>query len=264
MSDAPLPDEGEAAPAEKPAPPSRPAPPPFRLSTFLLTFLFVMGLWMLVDSQARMGVADLLSVVLAPAIGFGGHYLLLTMFLAAVIEMLATALAYNWATDWVKAARVQKWGQAFRKVQSEALRSGKKDRIDALKPHQQRLTILSSEVSIAQLKGMAITWFLVIAIYTWVGIFIGATNTTQLGPCGVAGGNPSGTGACVTIGGATANLLSPTPGLSFLPLWFVIFSLYTIPTSVALRRALKHWWLKRYLAAHRSDAPGPGAVGGGA
>ena len=70
--------------------------------------------------------------------------------------------AFNWATDWFKAAKVQQWGAAFRKVQMAALRSGRKDRVDSLKPHQAKFTQLSSEVSIAQLKGMAITWFLVI------------------------------------------------------------------------------------------------------
>ena len=269
MSDAPLPEEGEAAPSTKSpaAPAARPAPPPFRMSTFLLVFLFVLGLYMLVDSSTRNGVATLFGAALQPAIGFGGHYLLLTMFLAAVIEMLATALAYNWATDWVKAAKVQKWNAAFRKAQQEALRSGKKDRIEALKPHQQRLTLLSSQVSMAQLKGMAVTWFLVIAIYTWVGLFILHTNAAVTpGPCGVdfGSGNNSGSGACVTIGGATANLLAPTPGVGFLPLWFVIFSLYTIPTSIALRRILKHFWLKRYATANPPQAIEAGAVGGGA
>ena len=262
MSDAPLPESGEAAPAA--TTPARPPAPTFKLSTFLLTFLFVMGIYMLVDAQARTGVAALIGAALNPVIGFGGHYLLLTMFLAAVLEMLATALAYNWATDWVKAARVQKWSGAFRKAQQEALRSGKKDRIDALKPHQQKLTLLSSQVSIAQLKGMAITWFLVIAIYTWVGLFILQTNSGQIGPCAVQFGSQNGTGACVTIGGATANLLAPTPGLSFLPLWFVVFSLYTIPTSIALRRILKHFWLKRYANAHPPEVPEAGAIGGGA
>lgn len=268
MSGAPLPSEGEPAPtppSAETAAPAKPAPPPFRISTFLLVFLFVLGLYMLVDSATRNGVATLFGAALAPAIGFGGHYLLLTMFLAAVIEMLATALAYNWATDWVKAAKVQKWNTAFRKAQQEALRSGKKDRIEALKPHQQRLTLLSSQVSMAQLKGMAVTWFLVIAIYTWVGLFILHTNAAVLpGPCGVAYGGANNTGACVTIGGATANLLAPTPGIGFLPLWFVVFSLYTIPTSIALRRILKHFWLRRYAAAHPPPGVEAGAIGGGA
>lgn len=265
MSDAPLPAESGAA---TPAPaPSRPPTPPFKLSTSLLIFLFFLGIIMLFDNSTRNSVAKVIGLGLNPVIGFGGHYLLLTMFLAALLEMLATALAYNWTTDWVKAAKVQKWNGAFRKAQQAALKSGKKDRVEALRPHQQKITALSGEVSLAQLKGMAVTWFLVIAIYTWVGIFILQTNTAVVpGPCAQpAGGTGMNyTGACVTIGGAAANLLGPTPVASFLPLWFVIFSLYTIPTSIALRRVLKHVWLKRYAAAHPPDAVDVGAVGGGA
>ena len=88
-------------------------------------------------------------------------------------------VAYNYTTDWVKAAKVQKWSAAFRKVQMAAIRSGKKDRIAALKPHQERLTRLSGEVSIAQFKGMAITYFLLILIYTWVGLVILNANAVQ-------------------------------------------------------------------------------------
>jgi uncharacterized membrane protein (DUF106 family) len=260
VSGTPLPEaDASAAPATSsdaseaaPATPARPAAPQFKLSTFVFTFLFILGLLMLFDAPERYAVANFLGLGLKPLIGFGGKYLLLTMFLAAVIEMLATALAYNWATDWVKAAKVGKWNAAFRKVQMEALRSGKKDRIEALKPHQQRLTLLSSEVSFAQLKGMAITWFLVIAIYTWVYLFIVQVNGST-GPHGAA---------VVSLGGSPVNLLAPLGGISFIPLWFVIFSLYTIPASIALRRVLKHYWLRRYAAQLPPSGSGPGAVGG--
>ncbi|HYK93728.1 MAG TPA: EMC3/TMCO1 family protein, partial [Thermoplasmata archaeon] len=164
--------EAEESEPEAPAPPARPAAPTFKASTFLYTFLFVLGILMIFDTSTRNGVALELGIVLQPAIGFGGNFVLLTMFVAAVIEMVLTALAYNWATDWFKTAKVQQWGTAIRKANMEALRSGKKDRLDALKPHQQKFTSLSSEVSMAQLKGMAVTWFLVIAIYTWVGLFL--------------------------------------------------------------------------------------------
>jgi uncharacterized membrane protein (DUF106 family) len=260
VSDEPLASDDATDEAEteetvtKPAAPTRPPAPTFKFSTFLLTFLFVMGLYMLFDNNARITIAEYIGAVLVPLIGFGGQYLLLTMFLAAVIEMLITALAYNWATDWVKAARVQKWNQAFRKVQSAALKSGKKDRVEALKVHQQTLTKLSSEVSMAQLKGMAVTWFHDIAIYTWVGLFIQHYYQTTV----------NGAGAVVSIGGASANLYLGVGGIAFLPLWFLLFSLYTIPSSIALRRVLKHYWLRRYAAEHPPSRPDAGAVGGGA
>ena len=255
MSDAALPSaESEAAPAEPatdaaettaPNAPARPPAPVFKFSTFLLTFLFVMGIYMLFDTQARNGVAEALSGVLLPAIGFNYSYPLLTMFLAAVLEMLITAIAYNYTTDWIKQAKVAKWNGAFRKVQLEAMRSGKKDRIEALKPFQQKLTALQSEVSIAQLKGMAVTWFLVIAIYTWVGLFIKAAY---------------GQGKdFITVGSASTHLYLGAGGITFLPLWFLIFSLYTIPASLAFRRILKHYWLVRH-ARTLPAASGPGGA----
>jgi uncharacterized membrane protein (DUF106 family) len=236
-------DEGEAPP-ESPRPPV----PQFKLSTFVLTFLFILGILMIFDSSTRTGVANVLALGLLPLIGFHYQYVMLTMFCAALIEMALTALAYNWATDWVKTSRIQSWSVAFRKVQMEALRSGKKDRMAALKPHQAEITRLSSELSISQLKGMAVTWFLVIAIYTWVGLFITAASVSE---------------KTVSLGGSLVNIgqsfhLGPFP----IPFWIVLFSLYTFPLSYVLRRSLKHYSLRQYELKHLSDAPpstGPAA-----
>jgi len=242
---APLP-SGAAAPAVDGAPPpsdSRPPPPQFKASTFVLTFLFVLGILMLFDTSTRQGVATVFGYALLPVIGFGSHYVMLTMFLAALIEMALTALAYNWATDWVKTSRIQSWSAAFRKVQMEALRSGKKDRVAALKPHQAEITRLTSELSISQLKGMAVTWFLVIAIYTWVGLFIAGSSLAA---------------HTVNVGGSTVNIatnfhIGPFP----IPYWILLFSLYTFPLSYVLRRGLKHYSLRRYELAHLTDSAPP-------
>ncbi len=223
----------DAAPAAKP----RPSGPTFKVSTFVYVFLGMLGLLMLIDTSARNGLAGAFGISptspgpLYYLIGFSSNHILATMAIAGAIEMLVTAFAYNYTTDWIKAAKVQKWGSAFRKVQMEAIRSGKKDRIAALKPHQERLTRLSSEVSIAQFKGMAITWFLLILIYTWIGLLIGDATTAQ---------------QTVSIGGTMINLYKYRV-FNYFPLWFFIFSLYTVPLSLVFRRILKNYWLRRHL-----------------
>ncbi len=253
--------EGEAATEEtepKPAAkPARPPPPPFKISTFIYVFLGLLGLWMLIEPAARNSIAGLFGTSpgstgpLYWLIGFNSNWLLLTMALAGAIEMLVTSIAYNYTTNWIKAAKVQKWSSAFRKVQMEAIRSGKKDRIAALKPQQEKLTRLSGEVSIAQFKGMAITYFLLILIYTWVGLTIAAANSVQ---------------QTVSLGtGSTLNLLSHVGALP-IPWWFVIFSLYTVPFSLVFRRLLKHLWLRKYAKEHQLPpfAPALQTAGGSA
>ena len=244
--------EDESATAEStPSAPARPPMPAFKVSTFIYVFLGMLGLLMLIDQGARNQIATLLGVSPAHngplyyAIGFGSSYLLLTMAIAGAVEMLATAIAYNYTTDWIKAAKVAKWGSAFRKVQMEAIRSGKKDRIAALKPHQERLTRLSSEVSIAQFKGMAITWFLLILIYTWVGLLIGDATST-----------------IVSLGGTQISLTYKV--FNYFPLWFFIFSLYTVPLSLVFRRVLKNYWLRRYLRERAPASPPAVGTAGGA
>jgi uncharacterized membrane protein (DUF106 family) len=262
----PEPEESEEAPASRdgppdtegpeaessPAPPARPKPT-FKLSTFVIVFLGLLGVLMLFETSTRNAIAGGLG--LSPSvpgplyylIGFGSAYLLATMALAGAIEMAITALAYNYTTDWMKAARVQKWSAAFRKVQMEAVRSGKKDRIAALRPYQERLTRLSSEVTVAQFKGMAITYFLLILIYTWVGlVLLNATAAQQT----------------VSLGGTQINLYTYHV-FGYFPLWFFIFSLYTVPASMIFRRVLKHWWLRRYAEEHHITPVAPAPAAGG-
>ena len=264
--DAPLPsapvddeeedDEDDDAP-EPEGPRPRPPAPTFSFSwtTFVYVFCGMLGLWMLVSSSDRNSIAGLLGTsASAPGplywlIGFGSSFLLLTMLLAGALEMLITSLAYNVTTDWVKAAKVQKWSAAFRKVQMEAIRSGKKDRIAALRPHQERLARLSGEVSIAQFKGMAITYFLLILIYTWVGLVIAHAPLAA---------------QSISLNGSTIDLTHRVVSGLPVPWWFLIFSVYTIPFSMVFRRFLKHAWLRRYLAEHPPSAadPAPGAARG--
>jgi uncharacterized membrane protein (DUF106 family) len=248
-------DEDDDEEPEPVRPPPRPPVPTFSWTAFIYVFCGLLGIWMLFDTSARnqiaglLGVSPSLSGPLYYLIGFGSSYLLVTMALAGAIEMLVTSLAYNYTTDWIKAAKVQKWSSAFRKVQMEAIRSGKKDRIAALRPHQERLARLSSEVSIGQFKGMAITYFLLILIYTWVGLVIAKASS-----------------GAQTIGlhGSTIVLTQRVVGSLPIPWWFLIFSVYTIPFSMVFRRLLKHWWLRRYLEDHppATGAPATGATRG--
>jgi uncharacterized membrane protein (DUF106 family) len=244
-------EDDDEEPGGPPAPPARPPAPTFKISTMVYVFLGTLGFLMLIDTAARNEIAGYFGTSVAHSgplywlIGFHSDFLLLTMALAGALEMLITSLAYNYTTDWVKAAKVQKWSSAFRKVQMEAIRSGKKDRLEALKPHQDRLTRLSGEVTIAQFKGMAITYFLLILIYTWVGLVIVAP------------------GAHATVGLGGASLVLTQKLFHYLPWWFLIFSLYTVPFSMVFRRVLKHVWLRRYSEEHQLAAPPASRVTGG-
>ncbi len=258
----PEPEESAPTPAPRPAAPR----PTFKISTFIIVFLGLLGLLMLIETSTRNAIACSLGTYsVAPAspscspgsgplyylIGFQSQHLLATMAIAGAIEMLVTAFAYNYTTDWVKQAKVAKWSGAFRKVQMAAVRSGKKDKIAALRPFQERITRLSSEVTIAQFKGMAITYFMLILMYTWVGLVIANASYSQ---------------QTISLGGGSLHLMAPVLSGLPIPWWFLIFSLYTIPFSLAFRRVLKHFWVQRYARQHHVQpvAPAPAATGGSA
>ncbi|MGI0067300.1 MAG: hypothetical protein ACREB9_02595, partial [Thermoplasmata archaeon] len=82
--------------------PTRPAAS-FKPSTFILVFLGLLGFLMLIDSGTRSAITNWMGNANSPgwlytAIGFNSNYLLLTMAIAGAIEMLVTALAYNYTT----------------------------------------------------------------------------------------------------------------------------------------------------------------------
>lgn len=139
---------------------------------FILFFLGFMGLYMLIDANARNSIALTLGLLLAPAFGFDGRILLATMFLTAALEMGLSALAYHFTTDWIETATVQHHQASIRPLWMKAVRGQKKEHMEALKPHMDSLNMRQSRVTIAQLKGMVITWVLLIAIYTWMGLYI--------------------------------------------------------------------------------------------
>src|SRR5579862_2668303 len=88
------------APAESAGPESgapTPTTPPgpvlqFRPATAILVFLFILGLLMIFEASVRYGVAgQLVGPVFWPLFGFSGSYPFLTMAIAGILEMLATA-----------------------------------------------------------------------------------------------------------------------------------------------------------------------------
>src|SRR5271170_2278035 len=108
--------EGGPDGAETPTPARPPTPrTPFKVSTFIIVFLGFLGFWMLIETSFRNQLAGGLGVSAANPgplyylIGFSSQHLLATMAFAGALEMLITALAYNYTTDWTKAARVAKW-----------------------------------------------------------------------------------------------------------------------------------------------------------
>ncbi|EQD73606.1 hypothetical protein B1B_03135 [mine drainage metagenome] len=235
-----------APPAPSPGgsrPPGRTLPPPVSpwksLERFLLIFMGFMGIYMLFDTSARNAVAADIGSLLSPVLGFDGKHVLLTMFLTGVLQMAITAVAYHFTTDWVETARVQKHNQAIRPLYSQAIRSGKKNRVEALKPHMNELQMRQTKVTFSQMKGMVVTWVLIIAIYTWMGLFISSLPVPD---------------QYVNMFGSHVSLLAP---LGPVPLWFLVFSLYTLPLNLLFRRYLKHVALTRHLQTLEAPVAAP-------
>lgn len=201
---------------------------PFILMTFVLVFLVLFD----IPKGIRDGTAWLAGFLLAPVIGFGGRYPLLTIFLASVVLVIATTAIRHFLTDWTKMARMQEAMRSFSAEMKDARKSNNTYKLKKLTDAQQDLMQLQAGAQTEQMKPMALTMLLVIPIFAWLGAWL----------------------ASLAIDGALFfrapwngewDIMQPytwiTGNPGWFPRWIVLYSLFGIPFGQIAQRALKLW-----------------------
>lgn len=210
----------------------------------MLWMLLTFGLVILILFNPTLSAAlgRYVGYVLEPALGHGP--LLLTIFLASVLLVVATTAIRHFLVDWTKMARVQESMRAFQKEFSEARKSNNTYKLKKLTDAQPEVMALQAEISTEQMKPMAFTMLLVIPIFAWLGAYVGAHSGAD--PCGAYIEVPwndhwyfgSPTADRETCPGAYAKLLTWTTPF---PHWIALYSLFGIPFGQIAQRALKLW-----------------------
>jgi uncharacterized membrane protein (DUF106 family) len=215
--------------AEKEAAPKPPIQPqPFSWKKTLYIFLFVLAIFVLFDNTLRLALGTIIGYAFYPLIGFGGHFPVITLFLAGIImTSLTIVVRHFFATDYVDQAKSQKVVQAFNKELRQARIENNTFKMKKLMEQQQKVMKKSMDMSTSQLKLMPVTLLIVVPIFAWVAVFMaGLPNTLISVPWSLS----------VDLNAST-----------LLPNWILLYSLVSIPFGQILTRALRYYDFKRRL-----------------
>ncbi len=179
------------------------------------------------DNEMRMTLGALVGLLFEPLIGFGGHYPLITIFLASIIMGTFSTVVTLWHTDLIGQARMQKLMKAFNKTLREAQLKKQTTKVEKLKKMQPKLMKMQSSTMGSQWKIMAYTFVIFIAMFAWLGMFINAIPYRIISVPWYL----------------NVNLFSSY----VLQSWILLYSLASIPFSFAVRSAGKIFILKKRL-----------------
>ncbi len=136
----------------------------FMIFFLLMMVLFIPGL------RTALGVAA--GFVLNPLFSFGGKYPIYTILASGFVLTLINVWARHHYTDWIKMARVQAKMKAFNKVYREAMMKQDMAKMEKLKKLQTQYMAESMESQSQMMKATTITFLIVIAIFSWLWIFM--------------------------------------------------------------------------------------------
>jgi uncharacterized membrane protein (DUF106 family) len=220
---------------EKAMAPAPSQPQPFSWKRTIYIFLFVMAIFVLFDNTLRLALGTIIGYAFDPVIGFGGHYPVITLFLAGTImTALTIVVRHFFSIDYVDQAKSQKVVQAFNKELRQARLENNTFKMKKLMEQQQKVMKKSLDMSTSQLKLMPVTLLIVVPIFAWVAVFMaGLPNSMVSLPWSMS----------VDLNGSTV-----------LPNWILLYSLVSIPFGQILTRALRYYDFKRRLNMLTSGA----------
>ncbi len=147
-------------------------------STMGFYFLFMMLSFIIILSpQIRDGIAYAVGYVFYPVLGFNGALPMLTIIFAGVVITLINTYARHYFADWIKFGKIQNKMKEFQRVSREVYRTRDMAKINQLRKQQQKIMPEQMEMMNAQMKPTMLTMFIVIAIFTWLYVFLGGQKT---------------------------------------------------------------------------------------
>ncbi len=192
----------------------------FMIFFLLMMVLFIPGL------RTALGVAA--GFVLNPLFSFGGKYPIYTILASGFVLTLINVWARHHYTDWIKMARSQAKMKAFNKVYREAMMKQDMAKMEKLKKLQTQYMAESMEAQSQMMKATTITFLIVIAIFSWLWIFMQgiASYTIMAVPWNFA--------------------VDMNSSLGF-PYWLWIYSAVTMPLAWVVQYIFKYFEFRKKL-----------------
>ncbi len=199
-----------------------PATPPMSMWRMLMPLLMMLPILILIFPEVRIALGLAAGFVLEPAIGFGGHYPLVTALVAGLIPNAFSTVLRHRMVDWLRMARQQHIQRAFQKELMEASRKQNTAKIKRLKAKQMEMSVANQEAQLDSMKPSLFTMLFFIMIFAWLGTFMYAPTTTTV----------------ITLPwGAQTDL---TANLLF-PAWVWLYMFLSTPVFMAFGRVLKYF-----------------------
>ena len=203
---------------------------------FMLLFMIVLFV-----PQLRFTLGYAAGVILNPLFSFNYKYPIYTLLASGILVTLINTWATHHYSDWIKMARIQARMQAFNQVYREALKKQDMAKLEKLKKLQMKYSAESMEIQSQSMKATMITWLIVIAIFTWLWLFMQYSIPYTY----------------VAIPWASAVDLNKI--IFWFPNWLLIYSSFTMPLAWIVRYIFKYFEFRKKL--EEEEAKSIGAVG---
>lgn len=201
----------------------------------MMMFMFIALLFILFIPEARNALGLVVGLALTPLIGFGGQFLVATIFLAGAIPLTISAFLRHRMTDYLAQGRMAEVNKALGKEMREAVRKRNQAKLKKLQETRAQVMKEFLPVQMAQFRILPITMFLFFGVFAWLGFFIGGLGA----PCPAT---------CPTVTVPWAVNVSLGAGVGFFASWVLLYIVITMPLSLVLARILKYNKFRRDLA----------------
>ncbi|OPY31447.1 MAG: hypothetical protein A4E32_01903 [Methanomassiliicoccales archaeon PtaU1.Bin124] len=209
--------------------PQLPMPPKTAgMSTFMTIFVFGLAMIILIDGSTRAALGSALGYVFQPLIGFEYQWPVLTLVICGMIMTGLTIVIRHFMTDYVEQAEGQKIVGAFNKELRDARKSNNMYKMKKLLELQPKILEKSMEQTKTQFKLMPISMLIVIPIFAWLAVFVGALADPYY--------------AVPWSSAANFN------DMYVFPEWILTYTLVTIPFGQVLSRTLRWYSFRKRLA----------------
>ena len=151
-----------------------------RQSSGMMGFYFIfmmLSFFIILSPQIREGIAYGVGFIFYPVFGFSGTLPVLTIIFSGVIITIINTYSRHYFADWIKFGKVQNKMKAIQKKSREAMKTRDMAKINQYRKLQQKMMPEQMEMMNAQMKPTMVTMFIVIAIFTWLYVFLGGYKT---------------------------------------------------------------------------------------
>ena len=189
-------------------------------SLYMMITLFMFLILFIPSLREALGIAA--GIVLEPLFAFHYNYPLYTFLATGILVTLINTWARHHYTDWVSMARMQAKMKAFNKVYREAVRKQDTNQIEKLRKMQTKYMTENMQIQSNSMKATMFTMFIVIAIFTWLWVFLQTKTHYTL------------------IAIPWSNVIELNRTQYLFPNWLLIYSAFTMPLSWVVTYIFKY------------------------